>query len=425
MEAAATATDSTGAASARWTLGTQSGPQQLEVEAGGVGSVEVTAEALPGPVAQLEVVGGDGQEAPQGMHVPENPTVQGVDEYGNPAEGRLARFQVEEGDGWTVHGSVSMDEDGRASTPWYLGQQAGPQELSVVADEQELAFTAEAEPVEAGESYLGHREFVEYIPGDLPMVITAPHGGHLEPDDIPRRQGPGIVTVTDLNTRDLSYRMADALEEEVGSRPHLVVLHLDRTRLDANRDIGDAALGNPVAERAWHEFQTYTDLAKAEVRERHGEGFYLDLHGHGHSIQRLELGYVITRSELEQPDEALEDDGLVAKSSLRTLVERSGVDHAELIRGETSLGALYEEEGYRSVPSPDDPDPDGNPFFSGGYNTQRHGCSDGDVICGFQLEANMDGVRDTQQNRQAFAEATARVLDRFFEHHYDARLSDF
>ena len=417
-------TDSTGEASADWTLGTDVGTQTLEVEADDAGSTEVSADALAGSVAELQLEEGDSQTGVQGMALSEAPAVQAFDAFGNPAKGRTAHFRVEEGGGWTVEGSVPFDEEGRASTPWYLGPELGGQSLSVMADGEELEFEAEAGSVEVGSSYKGARDFVEYIPGDLPLIITASHGGTERPDDIPTRTG-NVVTVRDLATDTLGFEMADALEDEVGGRPHLVVLHLHRTRLDANREIGEAAQGHSEAERAWHEFHSLTELSKEIVREEHGQGFLLDLHGHGKDPQWLELGYLLTLSDLEASDDGLNDAWAVEKSSLRTLAEEGGVDHAELVRGETSLGDLYEEEGYSSVPSSENPDPESNPFFSGGHITQRHGCRDGDEICAFQLELNWDGVRDSRENHRAFVEANARVLDTFFGHHYGAPLSDF
>jgi hypothetical protein len=54
----------------------------------------------------------------------------------------------------------------------------------------------------------------------------------------------------------------------------------------------------------------------------------------------------------------------------------------------------------------DDPYPlAGEPYFSGGYNTDRHGSRFDGTIDAIQIECNMDGVRDTYANRQAFAEA--------------------
>jgi hypothetical protein len=66
------------------------------------------------------------------------------------------------------------------------------------------------------------------------------------------------------------------------------------------------------------------------------------------------------------------------------------------------------------------PDPGGEPFFSGGFSTRRHGSLDGSVIDGVQIELHGPGIRDTDENRRRFAGDLARSLKYFLEAHYGA-----
>src|SRR5262245_52259457 len=54
----------------------------------------------------------------------------------------------------------------------------------------------------AGQSYLGTNAYVEYLAGNAPVILTAPHGGSLAPSSIPDRTdarcGGSATTVTDL-----------------------------------------------------------------------------------------------------------------------------------------------------------------------------------------------------------------------------------
>ena len=45
----------------------------------------------------------------------------------------------------------------------------------------EFAAADQAKPI------FGTNEYVEYLPGSLPVVIGAPHGGSLKPEDMPDR----------------------------------------------------------------------------------------------------------------------------------------------------------------------------------------------------------------------------------------------
>ena len=53
---------------------------------------------------------------------------------------------------------------------------------------------------EATGYWFGTNDWVEYRPGTLPVILSAPHGGSTEPPSIPDRSGAGIVTVRDSRT---------------------------------------------------------------------------------------------------------------------------------------------------------------------------------------------------------------------------------
>jgi hypothetical protein len=283
-----------------------------------------------------------------------------------------------------------------------------------------------------GESYWGMNRYIEYIAGDLPIILSASHGGDLEPTGIPDRTparcGGSATTVTDRNTRELTLDLGAALRQRFDGYPHIVINHLHRRKLDANRDLEEAACGNAAVRQAWEDFHRFLEVARAAVVRDHGRGWFMDIHGHGHDIQRLELGYLLGRNDLNQGDEALaSDDGYRRRSSIQTLAGYSGEGFPLVLRGESSLGALYAARGFPAVPSPTDPAPGEDPYFTGGYNTVRYGCADsadrfggvpGGPLCGVQVEANFSGVRDTVENRARFAAATAAVLEAYLATHW-------
>jgi hypothetical protein len=277
-----------------------------------------------------------------------------------------------------------------------------------------------------GQSYYGENGYVEYIAGELPIILSAGHGGHLTPASIPDRTadrcGGSATTVTDRNTREMTLAMRDAIVDHFGGEPHVIISHLHRRKLDPNRELAEAACGNAAAAQAWRDYHGFIDLARAAAAEAHGRGWYMDIHGHGHPYQRLELGYLLRSADLQLDDDALAaQDGYLRRSSLNSLLPSADLFPA-LLRGEESLGALYHQHGFPAVPSPVYPDPGEEPFFSGGYSTVRHACAEnaylhgghaGGPVCGVQVEANFDGVRDTDENRAAFAAATAAILETF------------
>src|SRR5437870_345025 len=145
-----------------------------------------------------------------------------------------------------------------------------------------------AEEYQPGKVYFGRNKYIEYLAGDLPFILSAPHGGRERPEELPdREQG---TFAFDTNTQELARAVTAELHARTGHWPHIIICRIHRRKLDCNREIVEAAAGNPLAEQAWREYQVFIDAAHAAVVERQGRGLYIDLHGHGHAEQRLELG---------------------------------------------------------------------------------------------------------------------------------------
>lgn len=241
-------------------------------------------------------------------------------------------------------------------------------------------------------------------------MISVPHGGALTPASIPNRTVG--TTVTDTNTVELGRALSDALRARTGRTPHLVIVHLRRTKLDANREVVEAAQGNAEATRAWEEYHAFIEQATNAVRQRSGTGFYIDLHGHGHPIARLELGYLLAIDTLNQPDAHLDAIGALTTSSLRLMAGTTSLTGSALLRGPQSLGGLLEGR-VPSVPSPSMPGPGSDPYFNGGYSTSRHTL----MLPGLQIESHYTGVRDSAASRTSFSAILADALVTFLSEH--------
>jgi N-formylglutamate amidohydrolase len=274
-----------------------------------------------------------------------------------------------------------------------------------------------------GQSYFSPNGYIEYVAGNMPLILCAPHGGYLTPDTIPDRDCAGCVYVRDGNTQELTRAAAEAIHELTGCYPHVVINRLHRRKLDANRDLAEAADSNAIAGAAWYAFHAFLDSARAQITATRGRGLFIDVHGHGHTIQRLELGYLLTGSELRLTDSQINAQPYLGYSSIQTLVGDNLEDHshAELIRGEHSLGELMHQRGYPAVPSQADPFPDADePYFNGGYNTNRYGSDDGGNLDAIQIECNNIGVRDNLTNVNRFADTLAVGLVAYMQQHYYA-----
>lgn len=148
-----------------------------------------------------------------------------------------------------------------------------------------------------------------------------------------------------MNTINLTDIVADRLEELLGGRPHVVISHLARIKLDPNREIEEAAQGDPIAIEAYNTFHDYILQAKASI----GRGILFDMHGQvgigfiscimtinhftslqSHGQNSSELGYLRSKTELNELDYNIDD------SSIRLLGIDNGFDGETLMTGECS-----------------------------------------------------------------------------------------
>jgi len=281
-------------------------------------------------------------------------------------------------------------------------------------------YTAYSQTYIPGNSYFGRNNYIEYIAGNFPLIISVPHGGSVTPAEIPNDRTCGDATVTDSYTLILAKEIRDEFNLITGCYPHIIICNLKRTKLDANRDLAEAACGNEFAEIAWNEYHKFIDSAKAIVTRNSGKGLYIDRHGHGHSIQRLELGYLLSATQLSYSDAVLNTLSYINLSSIRNLIisNINSFQHSELLHGNFSLGSLFSMKGFPSVPSSSDPNPlSGESYFNGGYNTVRHGSRAQGAIDGIQIECHSD-VRFNETNRKLFAKGVAEVTLEYLKKHY-------
>jgi hypothetical protein len=275
-----------------------------------------------------------------------------------------------------------------------------------------------------GQTYWGRNAYIEYIAGSLPIIISAPHGGYLTPAEIPDRTWGSAGR--DYHTQESTRLMLQYITAMTGRQPHVIINHLARIKLDANRGIEEAAQGDPHAEQAWHEYHGFIEVAKAAIEEHspYERGFYFDIHCNDHAAHWVEFGYGLTSADLDRSDEALDCATYRDKSSIKTLANMPGVYFPGVLRGQMSLGGmLMDRYGFKSVPSPTHPDPDGADYWSGGYNTIVHGSRHGGNIDGVQVETYYGFLHN--DSIEAYSYALAETIVTFVEAQYGFNLREW
>jgi len=216
-----------------------------------------------------------------------------------------------------------------------------------------------------GRAYADPASLVVVRRGDLPVIVSAPHGGRDPVPGATSRRADGssrIVVVRDENTLELAEATADAIAARLGGTPHLVAARFKRRFVDANRPARDAyepdAAGAAAA--VYAAYHGALARAVADVQRRHGRGLLIDLHGHGRSPDLVFRG---TRNG----------------TTVRGLVSRFG---RAALTGPQSFFGVLASRGHRVVPAVDSDDRE-EPGFSGGEIVARYG---GGAVDAIQIE---------------------------------------
>ena len=378
------------------------------------------------------------------------------------------------GDGWNGNGTMTITVDGIQVVSFDGNFSTSGTNIEI---SETITFAVEdPAPILPGDSEFdgsGHN-YIEYIHGNLPIIISAPHGGTITSGTLPNRSCG--TQEPDDNTAILVRAIQDEIFAQTGGYAHVIINNLNRIKLDPNREVDEATCSTNTnvndtdqALYYWNAWHNFIDNASASVETNYGKGLYIDLHGQSHTTPRIEIGYRISRNDILNSDLDASNPNyanLVSESSIYNLVNNNlnGLNLEELVRGSNSLGALFHDapgtyyaslnypgcgrngtNGYRATPSNynfssgncNDTAPNNSNYFSGFfYNNERHGSADITVddgsnpggtgnqiaslgtIDGIMTEVNRR-VRDVGSTLEPFAVDYANVVLDYVNLHYN------
>jgi len=276
--------------------------------------------------------------------------------------------------------------------------------------------------------------YIEYRPGTLNVILSVPHGGQLKPKHLPNRDFGSLIdgrlvfdhkypkdhsaavrTKGDRFTKELATALSNVLERKTGRRPHMIINHLHRLKYDSNCDRSEATFEIPEVVDAWLAYHNFIELAKKEIGKA---GLFLDIHGHSHSENWIELGYSVPGKKLNTSDYSASETS-IHRLHEKLLGKGHHISIQQLVSGPRSFGGLLSSiDGYSDivVPSPRHPGPGTGQFFSGGYNVVRHGSRNGGEIDGIQIESPIG--RRMPAEREKYVEAVGCAIVEFLQLYY-------
>lgn len=139
-------------------------------------------------------------------------------------------------------------------------------------------------------------EFLTIERGELPFVLSAPHGGKLDlPNARPRtgeglKAGPGgFVISRDTGTEELAREVAAEIQRRYGKPAHLVANRVHRKYCDPNR-IAAEAYDNDGGKAHFEAYHAALKTACEATQKQFQRGLVLDLHGQGTSAETVYRG---------------------------------------------------------------------------------------------------------------------------------------
>ena len=234
--------------------------------------------------------------------------------------------------------------------------------------------------------------------GELPIVISAPHGGNREVPGSHPRTGEGqvaapgkFVTARDGGTEELAQLVSKAVEARFGKKPYLVASRAHRRYVDPNRP-ADAAFEDAAAERVYRQYHDTLEGYCRTVRREFGRGLLLDLHGQGSKANTVFRGT---------------QNG----KTVALLRERFGEPAHS---GPESLTGLLKVRGWTMHPDPFDGREQGG--FTGGYIVQTYS-SEPFGLDAIQLEFGNDYRKPDarEQTARDLAEAAFHFAGRYLD----------
>jgi N-formylglutamate amidohydrolase len=234
--------------------------------------------------------------------------------------------------------------------------------------------------------------------GDLPIILTAPHGGSSPIPGVKPRTNDAATTVQDSRTFELATEAAKRIEELLGRKPYVVAAQFHRRFLDVNRPEADALESND-AKPVYAAFHSQVKEFVTEIRKKYPHGaLLLDIHGQKKDVTTIHRGTQNGTTVMKM----LERQGLAAFTGTNSILGHMAVTGITVFPPNTPPGKPAEEKGY-----------------GGGYIVRTYGSHKDDGIDAIQLEFGTS-LRDASVVRTKTAPALAEAVQRY----YNAFLKD-
>ena len=235
--------------------------------------------------------------------------------------------------------------------------------------------------------------------GDLPIILSAPHGGTGVVPGVTERTGVGLATGPsgfftgrDTGTEELAREVFDAIKKRFGKSPYVVISKVHRKFLDPNRP-ADIAFEDPKIQPVYDHYHDSLSKYCREVTDRFQVGVLIDIQGQGSLADTVFRGT---------------KNGLTVIHLRETFGEASH-------HGAQSLFGLLSTRGWTVHPSPHNEKEQAG--FSGGFIVQSYGSHKALPIDAMQLEFGAEYRMASRRAKTAedLADALAEYVAKYLQ----------
>ncbi|TRY79957.1 hypothetical protein TCAL_08096 [Tigriopus californicus] len=297
-------------------------------------------------------------------------------------------------------------------------------------------------------------EFVQYIPGEINVIVSIPHGSRSSPTSWPSRRAGCSNTngydcfysstsscvpdpnscsygyFTDAFTEDIGIEVANVVKQRLGKQPHVLILKVARKKLDVNRPIfnsyngkyDEGAQGFAPAQAVYDKYHGRLAQIKSQMM---GRGILLDIHGQAHKQNSTELGYLFRLDQIEDLINGVDNlETQRRRCGLLSLLDETNASVWDMLLGPNSLGKYLEDQGFKALPGPSTLQMSaatlsGLNYFNGGHTVKEHGSrySNGKQMDAVQAEIPGE-IRWSSSLRPTYAQALGNAFSDFVLHFY-------
>lgn len=120
--------------------------------------------------------------------------------------------------------------------------------------------------------------------GNLPLIITAPHGGLRKPESMPDRVRNGSLVLGDMYTQDIAEGIEEYIQKHYkNAKPYIVLNQISRRKADMNRSLKEGT-ESAEGEAIWIEYHQHIENCIQKVLKQFSYGIMIDIHGDKHYL---------------------------------------------------------------------------------------------------------------------------------------------